>query len=48
MSEWSGTFWSEETKDGWPYEGGTVDFVARVMDAGGNVWTDTRALFEIP
>lgn len=48
MSEWSGTFWSEETKDGWPYEGGTVDFVARVTDAGGNVWTDTRALFEIP
>lgn len=48
MSEWSGTFWSEETKDGWPYEGGTVNFVARVMDAGGNGWTDTRALFEIP
>ena len=39
---WDGTFWSEETQDGWPYKGGTVDFVVRLTDAGGNVWADTR------
>lgn len=45
---WDGTFWSEEAKDGWPYEGGTVEWVVRLTDASGNVWTDTRALAPKP
>lgn len=48
MSKWSGTFWNEKIKDGWPYEGGTVDFVARVTDINGNIWTSTRPLSEMP
>ena len=43
---WDGTFWSEESKDGWPYKGGTVDFVVRLTDASGNVWTNTHPLSE--
>lgn len=48
MSEWSGNFWNEEVKDGWPYEGGAVQFVVHLTDAGGNVWNDTYPLSEKP
>lgn len=43
---YNGTFWDEQAEAGWPYQGGTVDFVARVTDTAGNVWTDTRPLSE--
>lgn len=46
LSQWSGTFWNEEVKDGWPYENGDVRFVARVTDINGNTWTSTRPLSE--
>lgn len=48
LSQWSGTFWNEEVKDGWPYEGGDVRFVAQVTDKNGNVWTDIHPLSEKP
>lgn len=45
---WDGNFWNEESKDGWPYEGGTVEFVVRLADTSGNVWADTYPLSEKP
>ena len=45
---WTGNFLEEETKDGWPYEGGAVEFVVHLYDTSGNVWTDTRPLSEKP
>lgn len=45
---WDGNFWNEEIRDGWPYEGGTVEFVARLTDTSGNIWTDTYPLSEKP
>lgn len=48
LSQWSGTFWNEEVKDGWPYEDGDVRFVAQVTDKNGNVWTDIHPLSEKP
>lgn len=43
---YNGTFFDETAEDGWPYQGGTVSFVARVTDREGNVWTDTHPLSE--
>lgn len=45
---WTGNFLEEETKDGWPYEGGAVQFVVHLYDTSGNVWTDTHPLSEKP
>ncbi len=43
---YNGTFFDERAENGWPYQGGTADFVARLADTAGNVWTDTRPLSE--
>ena len=37
--------WPRSTKkNGWPYEGGAADFVARVTSVNGNTWTSIRPL----
>lgn len=43
---YNGTFYNETAKNGWPYQGGTVDFVVRLTDANGNTWTNTHPLAE--
>lgn len=43
---WRGTFLTASAQNGWPYEGGTADFVARVTDRNGNTWTSVRPLSE--
>lgn len=43
---WRGTFLTASAQNGWPYEGGTADFVARVTDINGNTWTSIRPLSE--
>ena len=43
---YNGTFYNETAKNGWPYQGGTVDFVVRLTDANGNTWTNTHPLTE--
>lgn len=45
---WRGTFLTDSAQNGWPYEGGTADFVARVTGINGNTWTSTRPLSEMP
>ena len=43
---WRGTFLTGSAQNGWPYEGGAADFVARVTSVNGNTWTSIRPLAE--
>ncbi len=38
-TEWNGTFYNEETAEGWPYLGGGAHYTLCVRDADGNEWT---------
>lgn len=38
-TEWNGTFYNEDTAEGWPYLGGEAHYTLCVRDASGNEWT---------
>lgn len=38
-TEWNGTFYNEDTAEGWPYLGGGAHYTLCVRDADGNEWT---------
>ena len=44
-TEWNGTFYNEDTADGWPYLGGGAHYTLCVRDADGNEWTREVPLF---
>lgn len=44
-TEWNGTFYNEDTAEGWPYLGGGAHYTLCVRDADGNEWTRDVPLF---
>ena len=44
-TEWNGTFYNEETADGWTYLGGGAHYTLCVRDANGNEWTRDVPLY---
>ena len=44
-SEWNGTFYNEDTAEGWPYLGGGAHYTLCVRDANGNEWTRDVPLY---
>ena len=44
-TEWNGTFYNEDTAEGWPYLGGGAHYMLCVRDADGNEWTREVPLF---
>ena len=44
-TEWNGTFYNEDTAEGWPYMGGGAHYTLCVRDADGNEWTRDVPLF---
>lgn len=44
-TEWNGTFYNEDTADGWPYLGGEAHYTLCVRDTSGNEWTREVPLF---
>ena len=44
-TEWNGTFYNEDTADGWTYLGGGVHYTLCVHDANGNEWTRDVPLY---
>ena len=44
-TEWNGTFYNEDTADGWAYLGGGVHYTLCVRDANGNEWTREVPLY---
>lgn len=44
-TEWNGTFYNEDTAEGWAYLGGRVYYTLCVRDADGNEWTREVPLF---
>ena len=44
-TEWNGTFYNEDTADGWTYLGGGVHYTLCVRDANGNEWTRDVPLY---
>lgn len=45
-TEWNGTFYNEDTAEGWPYLGGGAHYTLCVRDADGNEWTREVPLFK--
>ena len=45
-TEWNGTFYNEDTAEGWPYLGGRVYYTLCVRDADGNEWTREVPLYQ--
>ena len=45
-TEWNGTFYNEDTAEGWAYLGGRVYYTLCVRDADGNEWTREVPLFK--
>ena len=44
-TEWNGTFYNEDTADGWTYLGGGVHYTLCVRDVNGNEWTRDVPLY---
>lgn len=44
-TEWNGTFYNEDTADGWTYLGGEVHYTLCVRDTNGNEWTQDVPLY---
>lgn len=44
-TEWNGTFYNENTAEGWPYLGGGAHYTLCVRDADGNEWTREVPLY---
>lgn len=44
-TEWNGTFYNEDTADGWTYLGGGAHYTLCVRDANGNEWTRDVPLY---
>ena len=44
-TEWNGTFYNEDTAEGWLYLGGRVHYTLCVRDTSGNEWTREVPLF---
>lgn len=44
-TEWNGTFYNEDTAEGWPYLGGGAHYTLCVRDADGNEWTRDVPLY---
>lgn len=44
-TEWNGTFYNEDSADGWTYLGGGVHYTLCVRDTSGNEWTREVPLF---
>ena len=44
-TEWNGTFYNEDTADGWTYLGGGVHYTLCVRDTNGNEWTRDVPLY---
>ena len=44
-TEWNGTFYNEDSADGWTYLGGGVHYTLCVRDANGNEWTRDVPLY---
>ena len=44
-TEWNGTFYNEDTAEGWPYLGGGAHYTLCVRDADGNEWTREVPLY---
>ena len=44
-SEWNGTFYNEDSADGWPYLGGGAHYTLCVRDTNGNEWTRDVPLY---
>ena len=44
-TEWNGTFYNEDTAEGWTYLGGGAHYTLCVRDADGNEWTREVPLF---
>ena len=44
-TEWNGTFYNEDTADGWTYLGGGAHYTLCVRDADGNEWTREVPLY---
>lgn len=44
-TEWNGTFYNEDTAEGWLYLGGGAHYTLCVRDADGNAWTREVPLF---
>lgn len=44
-TEWNGTFYNEDTADGWTYLGGGVHYTLCVRDTSGNEWTRDVPLY---
>ena len=44
-TEWNGTFYNEDTADGWLYLGGGAHYTLCVRDANGNEWTRDVPLY---
>lgn len=42
---WNGTFYNEDTAEGWPYLGGGVHYTLCVRDTSGNEWTRDVPLY---
>lgn len=45
-TEWNGTFYNEDTAEGWPYLGGGAHYTLCVRDADGNEWTREVPLYK--
>ena len=45
-TEWNGTFYNDDTAEGWPYLGGGAHYTLCVRDADGNEWTREVPLFK--
>ena len=45
-TEWNGTFYNEDTAEGWPYLGGGAHYTLCVRDANGNEWTREVPLYQ--
>ena len=44
-TEWNGTFYNEDTAEGWPYLGGGAHYTLCVRDTSGNEWTREVPLY---
>ena len=44
-TEWNGTFYNEDSADGWPYLGGGAHYTLCVRDTNGNEWTRDVPLY---
>ena len=45
-TEWNGTFYNEDSAEGWPYLGGGAHYTLCVRDTSGNEWTREVPLFK--